>query len=116
MNGSATLAYTVAVTFTDAAVADEWIAWIRSPHMADVVAAGAQTAMLVRIDSANAGSDAPIRCEVHYTFADRAAFAAYERDHAPRLRAEGLERFPTSRGITYHRSVGDVLAVDRGRG
>jgi hypothetical protein len=31
---------------------------------------------------------------VHYWLADRAALDGYLRDHAPRLRADGLARFP----------------------
>jgi hypothetical protein len=45
---------------------------------------------------------------VRYHFPSREAFAAYERDHAPRLRADGLRRFPPERGVSYRRSVGVV--------
>jgi hydroxyacylglutathione hydrolase len=71
-------------------------------HVAEVVRAGALRGEVVRIDGE------PPRIEVHYTFASRAAFAAYERDHAPRLRAEGLAKFPS--GITFARTSGDLVA------
>lgn len=67
-------------------------------HTQAVVDAGALVADVVRVDGE------PPRIEVHYTFASRAAFDAYERDHAPRLRAEGLSRFPT--GLSFSRAAG----------
>jgi hypothetical protein len=103
------IAYTVRCTFEDAAVADEWIAWLRHDHLAEVIAAGAIDAELIRLDGE------PVVCEARYHFADRAALAAYERDHAPRLRAEGLRRFPPERGLRYERSRGEVAAF-RGDG
>ena len=94
--------YTVACTFDDPSVADEWIDWLRDEHLAEVLAAGALDAEVVRMDGP------PVRCEVRYHFASREAFAKYDRDHAPRLRAAGLQLFPTSRGLKYERSAGEV--------
>lgn len=101
-------AYTVTADFTDAAVADEWITWLRDEHLAEVLASpGCLSAEVIRF---HAAPDPMLtRCEVRYHFTDREAFAAYERNHAPRLREEGLKHFPTSRGITYARSTGDVM-------
>jgi len=101
--------YTLSCTFTDAAVAEEWIAWLRESHLADVCAAGALDAEIIRMDS----EAATCRCQVRYHFSSRQAFDAYQRDHAPRLRAEGLKRFPLERGITYERTTGEVLAQIR---
>jgi hypothetical protein len=97
------LAYTVEAHFADPAVAAEWIAWLRDGHLADVMLGGALDATVVRIDTPG---EAGVLCRVHYRFASRESFARYEREFAPALRAEGLERFPTSRGITYRRSTG----------
>jgi hypothetical protein len=97
------IAYTVTVTFDDPRVAAEWVSWLRDVHLADVCAAGALDAEVVRFDGS------PARCEVRYHFGSREQFAAYERDHAPRLRAEGLRRFHPDRGVRYERSLGDVL-------
>jgi hypothetical protein len=97
--------YIVCATFTTPSVADEWIAWLRDEHLADVCAAGALDAELIRFDSSEDGC----RCEVRYHFASRQAFAAYEKNHAPRLRAEGLKRFPAGRGVTYERRAGESL-------
>jgi hypothetical protein len=99
-----TVVYTVGATFTNAAVADEWLRWLAEGHLAAVLAGGALDVEVVELD-------APERSlEVRYHFPSREAFAAYERDHGPRLGAEGLQRFPAERGITYRRSVGKVVA------
>ena len=101
------LAYTVSATFTAPAVAEEWIAWLMDGHVREVIAGGATDAWIVRLD----GNERTV--EVRYHFPSREAFARYERDHAPRLRAEGLARFPVERGIAYRRSVGVVEAQVR---
>src|SRR5206468_3911262 len=95
--------YSVAVTLPDAAMADAWRAWLNNGHIAEVLAGGATTARVIRLDGE------PNGFEVHYCFPTRAAFATYERDLAPRLRAEGLKLFPTERGVRYRRSVGEVV-------
>lgn len=98
------IGYTVSCTFTDPEVAASWAAWLRDGHLADVCAAGALDAHAVKIDGPEP------RYEAHYRFASRAAFEAYERDHAPRLRAEGLAKFPLELGLTYERSVGEIVS------
>ena len=109
--------YTVAATFEDDRIAQEWIAWLRDEHLADVCAAGALDAEVIRCDGANAGAaKSQSRCEARYHFSSRAAFEAYVRDHAPRMRAEGLKRFPPERGITYDRATGEVVALETRRG
>ncbi|MBL9119773.1 MAG: DUF4286 family protein [Phycisphaerae bacterium] len=95
--------YTVQATFTDARVADEWVAWLRDGHLADVLRGGALDAEVVRLDGE------ALTYEVHYHFASPEAFARYEREFAPALRAEGLAKFPSSRGVSYRRSVGAVV-------
>src|SRR5262245_36938569 len=94
------VAYTVIVSFTDSGVADEWLRWLFPDHLRDVLAAGALDAEVVELEGA------PRTFEVRYHFASRDAFARYEQDHAPRLRAAGLKLFPPERGITYRRSLG----------
>lgn len=98
-----TLLYTVTATFDDPAVAEEWIAWLRDGHLAEVIAGGATGAEVVRLDGEPGG---PTRCEVRYRFPSREVFARYERDHAPRLRSEGMSRFPPERGVRLARTVG----------
>jgi len=94
--------YTVTCTFNDSATAEEWITWLRDEHLAEVLKCGAQDAEVIQLDGESC------RCEVRYHFQSRASFAQYERDHAPRLRVDGLKRFPPERGLKYERSTGDV--------
>ncbi|MGE3805561.1 MAG: DUF4286 family protein [Gemmataceae bacterium] len=80
-----------------------WLDWLRGGHIAEVIAGGASSAAIVALDE-------PARAyEVRYLFPSRDAFERYEREHAPRLRAEGLRLFPPEKGIAYKRSVGAVL-------
>lgn len=95
------IAYTVRI-HVPAALEGEWRAWIDG-HVREVIAAGALAAEVVRLDGAD-----PV-FEARYRFAGRDTFAAYERDHAPRLRAEGLARFGPERGVRYERSLGEVV-------
>jgi dipeptidase E len=97
------VAYTVAVTFDDAALAESWLAWLHGGHIAQVIAAGATDAEVVELDGAAGRS-----FEVRYHFPSREAFDHYEREHAPRLRAEGLQLFPSEKGVHYRRSLGAV--------
>jgi hypothetical protein len=106
------IAYTVTAQFNDPKIAEEWIAWLRDGHLAEVIAGGALDATIVRFDADSSdtpGDRAAVRCEVRYHFASRESFRRYEQDHAPRLRADGLLRFPTHRGITMTRSLGEVV-------
>ena len=98
------IAYTVRCTFDDPAVMNEWMAWLVDGHIADVCAAGALDGTIVKLDGE------PNRVEVRYTFASREVFETYERDHAPRLREEGLQRFPLELGLKYERSVGEIVS------
>jgi uncharacterized protein DUF4286 len=95
--------YTVTVSLPDAATAGDWLQWLRDGHIADVLAGGATAAAIVALDGI------PHTYEARYRFPSRAAFDRYEQAFAPRLRAEGLERFPVSKGISYRRTVGEVL-------
>jgi hypothetical protein len=99
------VAYTVYATFTDTVLASEWLRWLTERHIADVLSAGARDAEIIQLDG-------PAQSfEIRYHFASREAFARYERDHAPRLRAEGLERFPPEKGVSYARTVGEVVVA-----
>jgi dipeptidase E len=97
--------YTVAAAFEDASLAEEWLRWLTGGHLAEVLAGGAADAEVVELEGAAGRS-----FEVRYHFPSRAAFERYEREHAPRLRADGLARFPVEKGVKYCRSVGAVVA------
>ncbi len=97
--------YTVKATFQDQALAEEWLTWLQEGHCKEVCEGGALSAELIVMEGA------PLSYEVRYDFPDRGAFERYEAEHAPRLRAEGLARFPTDRGVSYARTTGALLCV-----
>ena len=97
--------YTVACEFDKAEVAQQWVDWLEREHLADVCNAGALSAAIVRLDGER------IAYQTEYRFKSRSAFEAYERDHAPRLRADGLKQFPLELGLRYTRSTGEIIAI-----
>lgn len=98
------IAYTVCATFQNPQLSEDWLRWLRDGHIAEVMAGGASDAEIVELDGTP-----PLRAfEVRYHFPSRESFAAYERDHAPRLRAEGLRLFGVEKGVSYERSIGAV--------
>lgn len=88
--------YTVVCEATSREIADAYEAWLIDGHVEEVIEAGALEAEVLRRDDG-------LTLESRYVFPSREAFAAYERDHAPRLRAEGLARFPS--GVRFSRST-----------
>ena len=96
------ISYTVTVTFSDRTLVEHWLDWLKNGHVADVLAGGASDAEIIELEGSS------LSYEVRYHFPSREAFANYEKEHAPRLRAEGLVRFPVDKGIAYRRSVGVV--------
>lgn len=104
--------YSVQISVPDTQTATAMLTWLDTEHLSAVCAAGAIDARVVRLDSADrADQDAEaVTFVARYRFASRSAFAHYEREHAPRLRAESLVRFPPERGVRYQRSVADIVA------
>lgn len=102
MNQMPRVFYEVEATFQDEKTAREWVDWMLGGHLADVVRAGAQSGRLVRL------GDSPLHYAAHYEFADRPAFETYIREHAPRLREEGLRRFGSD-FVSYQRRDGDII-------
>jgi hypothetical protein len=100
----AAIAYTVIATLPDAPIASEYIEWLRSGHVQSVVEGGAESAQIVRIEQ----PDTPLQVEARYVFPDRPTFERYLRDRAPALRAEGLQRFPPERGVSFNRRIGTL--------
>lgn len=98
------IAYTVVATLPSEPVRSEYIRWLQDGHVAAVLAGGAQTGHIVRIDD-----PAGFQVETRYTFASRAALDAYIRDTAPALRADGLRLFGPDRGVRYERRIGTIL-------
>ena len=100
--------YTVTVSFPETTLADEWEDWMRSGHMQALLASGALRAELIRWSDPEEDGGT-IHMTAHYIFPDQDTLDTYIRDHAPALREDGLQRFPTSRGIEYSRRIGNVL-------
>lgn len=88
---AATVLYEVDVEL-DAAIRADYVAWLAA-HVAEICALpgfiGASVYEVV--DPPPAPGRA--RLCTHYRLTDRAALDAYLRDHAPRLRADGIARF-----------------------
>ena len=87
-------------------VAQRWLEWLKSEHIRDVITAGADGAEIFRMD----GSVGEVIYEIRYRFANRVAFENYEANHAPRLREEGLSRFPLELGLSYERTTGESVS------
>jgi len=103
--------YAVVAACPTGAIAAEYLEWLtEGGHLQAVRDAGALTAQAVRLDPPPNAPPKPIRVMSLYTFESRHAFEQYEREHAPRLRAEGVEKFGDS-GITFTREHGEVIAA-----
>jgi hypothetical protein len=96
-----TFAYSVRAQFENEAVANEYASWLTHGHLAEVIKGGALQAWLIQVG--------PLEFEARYLFASAETFATYEKVHAPALRAEGLAKFPASRGVKMTRAQGEVL-------
>lgn len=93
-------AYTVTAQFEDEAVAREYTAWLEEGHLQLVIDGGARMAHLIQVS--------PTHLEVRYLFTDEAAFRKYEAGPAVPLRADGLARFPATRGVKMSRATGTL--------
>jgi hypothetical protein len=108
---SLAFSYVVRISIDDERVLDAFVSWLHAEHVADVCAAGARDAELVIIDVA---SGEPRVVEARYHFESREAFETYERDEAPRLRAEGLAKLAAlgvepGRGVAFQRTTGTAI-------
>lgn len=95
------IVYTVTCTLPNLTKAREWLDWMRDGHVQEVIKCGASSAEIVRY--------ADLHYEVRYIFPDRISYDGYIRDHAPRLRAEGLKLFPPEDGFVYTRSATEFI-------
>ena len=92
------------------AIADAYGAWLDA-HVRELVALpgflGAQVARVLPDDDDDAAATVVYCCQ--YRLRDRAAFDAYLREHAPRMREDGLRRFGD--GFTATRRVMALVAA-----
>lgn len=104
------IAYTVTARIPGQALAAEYIQWLEGGHVDAVVAGGAESGMIVRLDPAEGESgEGTVEVETRYIFPSREAFDWYVEHVAPRLRAEGTARFGRERGIRFERRTGVVV-------
>lgn len=101
----APFSYAVIATLPDEATATEYVAWLKDGHVDQVIAGGASTASIVRLDAE--GAEAAPRVMTQYVFPSRAVFNTYVERYAPALRADGQKRFPPARGVTFVRLAGE---------
>lgn len=99
------IAYTVTATLPDEQSASEYIRWLRTGHIDAVIRGGADQGMICRvIEPAE-----PIRVQTRYTFATREMYDRYIAIWAPALRQEGLERFGPGSGVTFERTLAEII-------
>lgn len=76
----------------DAAIRDDYLGWLH-PHIAEICALpGFTGAQLFEVVDPAPAPGRVAWC-VQYVLCDRTALDDYLREHAPRLRAEGIARF-----------------------
>lgn len=80
---------------------DDYLSYMRERHIPDLLATGA-------FASASLSRSSPGRYRLRYEAHDRDSLDRYLADHAPRLRAHALERFPE--GVELSREEWDVIA------
>lgn len=102
------IAYTVTAEFESLEVANEYVQWLQHGHLAEVLAGGATEARLLRLEPT---TERQLAFEVRYLFPSMNDFTRYEREFAPRLRADGAARFPPSRGVKLGRSLAEILST-----
>ncbi len=84
------IVYNVTVS-VDAEVAEEWLHWMRTVHVPDVMATG--LFLDHRIMRVLAEDEGGLTYAVQYTCADMAAYERYREQHAARLQAETHKRY-----------------------
>jgi hypothetical protein len=85
------LVYEVTVE-VDAEIREAYVAWLR-PHVDEILALRGFTGAEIFEVVDPVCDDGWIGLCTQYRLADPAALEAYLRDHAPRLRADGIARF-----------------------
>ncbi len=104
------IAYTVVCRMTDENKVEEWLNWLKNGHIDDVIAGGATDAQIIRLDpNEHPNGQKEHIYEVRYHFKSQDIFDSYLANHAPRLREDGLKRFPPENGFEYNRTMGTII-------
>lgn len=90
-NASAALIYEVNLDL-DAAIADDYLIWLRE-HIAHLCTLPGFLGARLHTVSDPAAEAGRVALSVHYRLRDQAALDDYLREHAPRMRADGISRF-----------------------
>jgi hypothetical protein len=79
-------------TKVDAEAVSEWLGWMHQTHIPEMMATGKfLECRFCRVLDGEAGGDATFAAQ--YLCPDEASLADYQRNHAPALRADVLNRF-----------------------
>jgi hypothetical protein len=97
--------YSVIATLPDEATRAQYIAWLEDGHLDHIIRAGAHSAMIARVID----PPSPLRVETRYIFSTRDLYDRYIAETAPRLRAQGLQRFGPDRGVSFERRLAEIL-------
>jgi hypothetical protein len=82
--------YNVTVSI-DPAIEEDWLSWMRSKHIPDVMATGFfKESRLSRVHGEEEGG---VTYAVTYVSLSEAHFDAYKAEHAPRLQQEHTQRY-----------------------
>ena len=103
--GRAVIVYSVKIEI-DSEIESEWLHWMRSAHVPDVVATGCFSSPEMRrvLDPL---AEHGVSYVIEYRVVNLASYEAYQRDHAPRLQAEHSARFAGR--FRASRSIQEVL-------
>ena len=85
-------------TSVERAVHEQWLVWMRHTHIPAVMDTGLILEHRFLRVLADDGNDS-LTFAVQFTLADMAAYETYEREHAPRLRAES-EKYYGGRALS----------------
>ena len=96
------IAYTVKAEFEDKSLIESFHQWLENGHIKDVLDCGGESCSIVK----NLDAEIPYY-ECRYIFPSKASLDIYFEKDAPRLRQEGLTKFPT--GIKFSRTIGEVV-------
>lgn len=97
--------YAVTATLPDLATRDEFVHWLRTGHVQDVLRGGAVRAEIIVLDP----EADRLAVKAVYAFPDRTTFERYVAEHAPRLRAEGVAKFGSRPGVSFIRELGSHI-------
>jgi hypothetical protein len=82
--------YNVTVSI-DPTVAEEWLNWMRSTHIPDVMSTGCFIES--RISRVQGEEEGGLTYAITYLASNEEAIASYQANHAPRLQVEHKERY-----------------------